>query len=63
MNPFDTFLFLVFVLPVVMIKDGWRRITKNMTKEEKKKFLWNIPYVLLIILIILMIILWLNGYR
>ncbi len=63
MNPFQAFLFLVFVLPVIMMKDLWARLTKGMDSKEKKDFLWKIPYVLLIILVILSIILWMKGYR
>lgn len=60
---FDKILFLLFVLPVLLIKDLWERVTKNMTKAQKKKMLWRIPYLLIIILIILAIVLLRAGYR
>lgn len=59
----DKILFLLFVLPVLMIKDLWERVTKNMTKAQKKKMLWRIPYVLIFILLILAILLIMKGYR
>jgi len=46
-----------------MIKHLWRMLTGKMTKEDKKKWLWYIPYILLAILIILAIILWMHGYK
>jgi len=63
MSIFHTILFLIFVLPVVMIKEAWKMLTKNMTKEDKKRWLWRIPYILLGILVILAIVLWMKGYR
>ncbi|MEI7765604.1 MAG: hypothetical protein WCI93_03405 [bacterium] len=63
MNPFQALVFLIFVLPAIMIKDGWQRLTKNMTKAEKKEFIWRIPYILIAILVFLSIILWAKGYR
>ena len=63
MNPFQTIIFLVFVLPAVMIKDLWKKITKNMTKEDKMRWLWRIPQVLIFLLVLLMIILWSSGVR
>ena len=59
----DKILFLLFVLPVIMLKDLWGRITENMTKAQKKKMLWKIPYVLILILVILAILLIMKGYR
>jgi hypothetical protein len=50
-------------LPVLLIKDLWERVTKNMTKAQKKKMLWRIPYLLIIILVILAIVLLRAGYR
>lgn len=63
MNPFQTILFLIFVLPIVMIKELWKLLTGKMTKNDKKKWLWRIPYILIAIFVILTIILWANGYR
>jgi len=63
MNPLQTILFLIFVLPVVMIKKLFGMLTKDMTKEEKKKLLWYIPYLLIFLLVVLMIILWSAGLR
>ena len=42
MGPFQTILFLIFVLPAVMLKNLWKMLTKKMTKEDKKKMLWQI---------------------
>jgi chromate transport protein ChrA len=63
MSPFNTILFVLFVLPAVIIRKGFEMLTKNMTKKDKIKWLWRIPYALIIILVILIVILWMNGYR
>lgn len=63
MSPIQIVIYLIFVLPVMMVKTAWKMLTKKMTKEEKKEWLWRIPYVLIAILVILIIILWVGGYR
>ena len=63
MNPFEAILFLIFVLPAVMIKTLFKMLTKNMSKEDKKKWLWRIPYVLIILLFFIMLILYNAGFR
>jgi hypothetical protein len=59
----QTIAFLIFVLPALMIKEAWAMATKNMTKEDKKRWLWRVPYILLAILIFFSIILLMKGYR
>jgi hypothetical protein len=63
MNPLQTIIFLIFVLPFMVLKKGWKMLTKNITKDSRNKWLWRIPSFLLIILSVLAIILWLKGYR
>ena len=63
MSPIQIVIYLIFILPVMMIKTAWKMLTKKMTKEEKKEWLWRIPYVLIAILVILIIILWANGFQ
>lgn len=63
MNPIQIVIYLIFVLPVMMVKTAWKMLTKKMTKEEKKEWLWRIPYVLIGMLVILIIILWAGGYQ
>ena len=63
MGIIQTIVFLVFVLPVLMVKDLWARFTKNMTPKEKKKMLWRMPYFLIAMLVVLLLILWSYGYR
>jgi len=64
MNPFfRAIIYICFILPAVMLDALWQLLTKGMTRVEKIKWLWRIPYVLIIILIIIMIALWNKGYR
>lgn len=60
---FDKILFLLFVLPALMIKNLWDRLTNGMTKKQKRNILWRIPYVLIFILVIWAIVLLMKGYR
>jgi heme/copper-type cytochrome/quinol oxidase subunit 2 len=60
MNPFQALIYLLFVLPAFMAKEGWKMFKKGMTERD---WWWKLPYVLLIILVILLIVLLLNGYR
>jgi hypothetical protein len=62
MNPLQAIIFLIFVLPTMMLKKGWKMLTKNMTKDDRKRWLWRIPSFLIIILSIFAVILWLKGY-
>ncbi|MES2023813.1 MAG: hypothetical protein V4439_03960 [Patescibacteria group bacterium] len=52
--------FVMVVLPVFIVTDGYEKFEKHM---DKKNWWWNIPYVLVFILIILAVILYFMGYR
>ena len=63
MNPFRVFVFMCFILPAVMLKALWDLITDGITSEDWKKWLWRLPYFLIVLLAILALVLWMKGYR
>lgn len=60
MNPFQVIIFLVFVLPAFMIKEGYKMFKKGM---NEKNWWWKIPYALFVLLVIILIVLLIKGYR
>jgi surface polysaccharide O-acyltransferase-like enzyme len=59
MNPFEALVFFLFVLPVFMMKEGYKIFKKGMKERD---WWWKIPYVLLIILVLILIVLLVSGY-
>jgi len=63
MNPFQALLFVIFFLPMMMIKEGLSMFSEFFEGINKKKFFWRLPYYLLAILSFIAIVLWIEGYR
>ncbi len=60
MTPFEIMAFMLFVLPALIIKEGYRMLTKHISKQK----LWTEAlYIFILILTVIVIILWLKGYR
>jgi hypothetical protein len=57
------FLFLVFFLPMMIIREGLARLSEVWANIDKKKFFRQLPYYLIAILLLMAILLWLKGYR
>jgi len=60
--PFFIFMLrqMFIILPALIIAEGWKRLSKLLTK---KNWWWGIPYVLVIFLSLVVIVLLLAGYR
>ena len=57
---FDQIIFLLFVLPFLILHEGYTRFGKALISKN----IWErVPYILLIVLVVLFLVLFLQGYR
>jgi membrane-bound metal-dependent hydrolase YbcI (DUF457 family) len=60
MNPFQVVIFMLFVLPAFMFKEGYKMFSRAMGENDRwSKFL----YALLVLLLLIVAILYFKGYR
>ncbi len=63
MTPFQAIIFMIFFLPLLMIKAALAMISEATEDLDWNKWLWRTPNILLGILIFTFIVLWLEGYH
>lgn len=63
MNPFQAIIFMIFFLPLMIIKEGIAMVTEFTEGKDKKKLFWHVLYFVVVLLAFVAIILWILGYR
>jgi len=63
MNPLQTIWFFIFVLPVLLVREGYEKLTEGMNKEQKRRFWDKLLIILFVILCLIFTLLWFKGYR
>jgi len=63
MTPFHILIFMIFFLPMLIIKEGLSMFSEFTEGIDTKKWLWRLPYILIAALSFIVIVLWLKGYR
>jgi len=57
---FNQIFFLLFVLPFLILHEGYTRFGKGLTS---RKTLERVPYILIIVLLMSLLALFIQGYR
>lgn len=60
MSPFRTIVFVLFILPFLIFKEGYKMFVKMM---HKNSWWWYFIYALLAVLMLITVILYIKGYR
>ncbi len=60
MNPFMIIIYMIFFLPLFIIKEAIGLFTGRIPKDKRAS---HVLWILIIVLSILVLVLWIKGYR